>query len=105
MDCGLPVPLFMEFSKQEYWSAFPFPSPGGLPDPGVESESLALQADSLPFELPGKPSKCRCWQENYHLYNIRYLRPTGKLMSAFVLVRKWVNPKKSDKTGKVSSFN
>ena len=57
MDCSLPVPLFMEFSKQEYWSAFPFPSPGGLPDPGVESESLALQADSFSFELPGKPSK------------------------------------------------
>ena len=41
------VPLSMELSKQEYWSELPFPSPGDLPDPGIEPRSLALQADSL----------------------------------------------------------
>ena len=36
MDCGLHTPLFMEFSRQEYWSGMPFPSPGDLPDPGIK---------------------------------------------------------------------
>ena len=40
----------MEFSRPEYWSGFP--SPGGLPDPGIEQGSPASQADSLPAELP-----------------------------------------------------
>ena len=45
----------MGFSRQEYWSGLPFPSPGDLPNPGIEPWSLALQADGLPSELPGKP--------------------------------------------------
>ena len=49
------APLSMEFYRQEYWSGLPFPSPGDLSDPGVEPRSPALQADSLPFEPPGKP--------------------------------------------------
>ena len=40
------------FSRQEYWSGLPFPSPGDLPDPGIEPRSPALQADSLPTKLP-----------------------------------------------------
>ena len=48
------VPLSMGFSRQEYWSGLLFPSPGDLPDPGIEPQSPALQADSLPSELPGK---------------------------------------------------
>ena len=40
----------MEFSRQEYWSGYPFPSPGDLPNPGTEPRSPALQADSLPIE-------------------------------------------------------
>ena len=47
----------MEFSRQEYWSGLPFPSPGDLPDSGSEPGSPALQADSLPSEPPGKPYK------------------------------------------------
>ena len=50
-----PATLLMEFSRQEYWSGLPFPSPGDLPDPGIEPRSPALQADSLPSEPPGKP--------------------------------------------------
>ena len=45
--------LSMEFSRQEYWSRLPFPSPGDLPDPGIKPGSLALQADALPSEPPG----------------------------------------------------
>ena len=45
------------FSRQEYWSGLPCPPPGDLPNPGIERGSPALQADSLPAELPGKPSK------------------------------------------------
>ena len=49
------VPLSMGFSRQDYWSGLPFPSPGDLPDPGIEPMTPALQADSLPTELGGKP--------------------------------------------------
>ena len=49
------APLFMGFSRQEYWSGLPFPSPGDLPNPGTEPGSPALQADSLLTELQGKP--------------------------------------------------
>ena len=45
----------MEFSRQESWSGLPFPSPGDLPDPGIEPGSPALQADSLQTELLWKP--------------------------------------------------
>ena len=47
-------PLFMGFSRQEYWSGLPFPSPGDLPDPGIEPGSLTLEADALTSEPPGK---------------------------------------------------
>ena len=47
--------LSMRFSRQEYWSGLPFPSPGDLPDLGIEPRSPALQADALPSEPPGKP--------------------------------------------------
>ena len=49
------APLSMQFSRQEYWSGFPFPSPGSLFHPGIKPRSPALQADSLPSEPPGKP--------------------------------------------------
>ena len=45
----------MKFCRQEFWRGLPFPSPGDLPNPGMESRSPALQADSLPSEPPGKP--------------------------------------------------
>ena len=50
------APLFVGFSRQDYWSGLPCPPPGDLPDPGIESRSPALQADSLPSEPPGKPA-------------------------------------------------
>ena len=58
MDCCPPgSSLSMEFSRLEYWSGLLVPSPGNLPDPGIKCGSLALQADSLLSETPGKPQK------------------------------------------------
>ena len=53
MDCSPPGSSDMEFSRQEYWSGLPFPSPGDLPNPGIEPRSPTLQADSLLIEPPG----------------------------------------------------
>ena len=56
------IPLFMEFSRQEYWSGLPFPPPGDIPDSGIKSTSLASllqwQADSLSLSYLLSPS---CW--------------------------------------------
>ena len=49
------APPSIAFSRQEYWSGLPFPSPGDLPDPGVEPGSPSFQADALTSEPPGKP--------------------------------------------------
>ena len=45
-------------ARQEYWSGLPFPSPGDLPDPGIEPRSPTLQVDALTSEPPGKPDSC-----------------------------------------------
>ena len=50
------APLSMEFSRQEYWSVFPFPIPGYLPDPGIEPVSPASVGRFFTTELPGKPT-------------------------------------------------
>ena len=52
------VPPSMGFSRLEYWSELPFPSPGDLPNPGIEPGTTALQADSLLSEPPGKLGGC-----------------------------------------------
>jgi len=49
------APLSIGFSRQEYWSGLPFPYPGDLPKPEIKPRSLALEADSLLTESPGKP--------------------------------------------------
>ena len=49
------APQSMGFSRQEYWSGLPFPSPGDLLDPRIKARSPALQTDALPSEPPGKP--------------------------------------------------
>ena len=61
------APLFIGFSRQEYWSGLPFSSPGDLPDPGIEPRSLALQADSLLTELLEKPSY-KLWSTIFILF-------------------------------------
>ena len=49
------APPSMGFSKQEYWSGLPFPSPGDLPNPGIEPRAPPLQAEALTSEPRGKP--------------------------------------------------
>ena len=51
------APPSMEFSRQEYWSGLPFPSPGDLPDSGIKPGSPELRADPLPSEPPGNPKQ------------------------------------------------
>ena len=46
------APPSMGFSRQEYWSGLPFPSPGDLPDPGIKPRSPEFQVDTLPSEPP-----------------------------------------------------
>ena len=49
------APPSIEFSRQEYWTGLPFPSPGVLPNPGMKPRSPTLQVDALPSEPPKKP--------------------------------------------------
>ena len=48
------TPPAIEFSRQEFWSGLPFPSPGDLPDPGIEPRSPTMHVNTLPSETPGK---------------------------------------------------
>ena len=61
------APPSMLFSRQEYWSGLPFPSPGDLPDPGMEPRSPALRADALPSEPPGKQRESPALSQRPHL--------------------------------------
>ena len=61
------APLSMGFSRQEYWSGLPFPSPGDLLDPGIEPGSPSLQADALTSEPPGKPRSGKWNVVNFRL--------------------------------------
>ena len=70
-----PMEESMEFSRPEYWSGYPFPSPGDLPNPGIAPGSPALQENSLPAELPGKP-KVWC------IYNTKYYSTTHRKMKS-----------------------
>ena len=63
------APLSMRFSRQEYWSGLPFPSPGDLPNPGMEPRSPALQADSSLSELQGRSSSFLWYFTNVSVRN------------------------------------
>ena len=83
------APRSMEVSRQEYCSGLLFPSPGDLPDTGIEPWSPALQADSLPSEPPGKPI---CTLN----YNAKSSIPSSESMelhaySIYSIKQKWVN--------------
>ena len=58
----------MGFSRQEFWSGLPFPSPGDLPDPGIESELPALADGFFTTESPGKPESSLRWVLFYGLF-------------------------------------
>ena len=64
------APLFMGFSRQEYWSRLPFPPPGDLPDPGIKRAFPALQAASLSTE---PPREVICIYKLYYMFDL-YLK-------------------------------
>ena len=67
------APPSMGFSRQEYWSGLPFPSPGDLPDPGIEPRSPAFQADALTSEPPGGSERERQISHVVtHTWNLKY---------------------------------
>ena len=87
----------MRFSRQGYWSGLLFPSSGDLPNPGIEPGSSALQADSLPTELQGKPNAfytmthlCTCILRNHNIYTVLLvgasILSTSPVLSHFILV-------------------
>ena len=61
---GLQAPMSMEFSRQEYWNGLPFPTPGDLPNLGIEPESLALAGRSFTTEPSGKHQNTMHWLES-----------------------------------------
>ena len=76
------VPLSMGFSRQEYWSGLPFPSPEDLPEPGFEPRSPALQADALPSEPPGKPVASSAVVQKRRVHGLQQLRLPGSRAQA-----------------------
>ena len=96
------APPSVGFSRQEYWSGWPFPSPGDLPNPGIEPGSPTLQADTLPSEPPGKlwrPAQriCACysllilgraWLFQFLFRSTGYMITLGS-SSGFQVLRRW----------------
>ena len=70
------APPSMGFSRQEYWSGLPFPSPGDLPDLGIQPASAALQADSLPLSHLGSPQICLLIAYYFKLWFQLYVEQT-----------------------------
>ena len=70
------APLPMGFSRQEYWSGLPSPSPGDLTKPGIEPRSPALQADSLTSEPPGKPFLILLLHKGVDVISCKWGRPS-----------------------------
>ena len=82
----------MGFSWQEYWSGLPFPSPGDLPDPGVEPGFPALQMDSLLPEPPGKPLWCISHSQKVTQLCLTLCDPTDRIVHGILQARilEWV---------------
>ena len=84
------APQSMGFSRQEYWSGLPFPSPGHLPNPGIEPGSPALQTDVSPSEPLGKPDE--------RLGSFKILRPLSVAnVPDFLLGKKRKNKQTKEK--------
>ena len=82
----------MGFSRQEYWSGLPFPSPEDLPDPGIEPRSPTLPADALTSEPPGKPNYALGDVKNCNISRLSCcvsLLPSRTMLSTVQLLR-WV---------------
>ena len=98
MDCSLPDPPSIGFSRQEYWSGLPFPYPGDVPNPGIKPGSPAFQANALTSEPPGKPNRraqitdCSPKQPLNDLNNLAVIPQKAKthtLVSVFLKIWEW----------------
>ena len=76
----------MEFSRPEYWTGEPFPSPGDLPNPGIEPRSLSLQVDSSPSEPQGKPKNTGVGSLSF----LQQIFPTQELNRGLLLYCRWI---------------
>ena len=85
------APLSMGFSRQEYWSGFPFPSPGDRPNTGLEPGSLTLQADSLPTKLGGKHKNLLVLINSVKLQDTKYVY--NNLLCFYTLTMKYLKRK------------
>ena len=77
----------MEFPRPEYWSGYPFPSPGDLPNPGIKPRSPALQADSLPAEPQGR-STSGCLPKESKNTNSKDIHTPMFTVALFTVARK-----------------
>ena len=75
------APPSMGFSRQEYWSGLPFPSPGDLPDPGIEHRSPAFQADALTSEPSGKPYLSEYALIYFRLTHFKFILPEDRFLT------------------------
>ena len=78
MDRGGWQATILGFPRQEYWSGLPFPSPGDLPNPGIESGYPALYAESLATELQGKPILAMIIYETLQINSLNHRTNTQK---------------------------
>ena len=85
-----------EFSRPEYWSIpvfqKPFPSPGDLPNPGIEPRSPILQVDSLPAEPQGKPTSRYKPKQNWE-HTVKHICTTMFIAALFTIDKRWKQPK------------
>ena len=86
------APPTMEFSRPEYWSGLPFPSPEDLPDTEIEPGSPKLQADALPSEPPEKPTRWGRWYHKGQMVPQRNIFPqmsVGPVWRTLALMEGW----------------
>ena len=83
VEVKMGTPLSIGFSRQEYWSGLPFPSPGDLLKPGIEPTSPALQADALTSEPPGNNRKWAQDHQTYQIYGPQFLFDTKQIRHCF----------------------
>ena len=81
------APLSMGFSRQEYWSGFPFPPLRDFPDPGIKLRCPTLQADCLPSEPPGNPLTIKGMREFWVVMKLFHISVTGVVVKMFQFVK------------------
>ena len=72
MEGAHQAPLSTGFSRQEYWSGLPFPSPGDLPDPGIEPGDCIAGRFVYHWRLPEKPARLRSYYSSYCYLKVRF---------------------------------